>query len=265
MAIQGFGVSVTSNSPDVIALVNKLKANQPSILREAMNRAVDAAKIEVKKELVAAFDRPTPFTVNSLRVTYASTANLRATLWFRQRSREDDKQWAVAQILGGQRQLKPMELRLRRSFILPVGWMVVPGGGADIDAYGNISGGQVSQLLNVLGTYTEAGYNKANAKTVQRLKRGTKKSYGFEYLVNYVDGPRRIKHLLPGVYKRYKTPFGSSLKPILIFVSSTKYKRLLRFEEVITQTIKTRMPYELDKAISAYKLTGSASANRKYF
>lgn len=104
-------------------------------------------------------------------------------------------------------------------------------GAATLDAYGNMSAGQISQLLNVLGTYTEAGYNTANSKTID-------KSYGFVYWVNKVgSNDARGQHLQPGVYQRVMTPFGSSLKPILIFVKPANYKQRLDFFGIVTNTI----------------------------
>ena len=62
----------------------------------------------------------------------------------------------------------------RRAMYLP------PNVWAKVDAYGNMSRGQITQLLNVLGTYTEAGYNKANAATKARLAKGSVKKNQYE-------------------------------------------------------------------------------------
>ncbi|MDF3821986.1 hypothetical protein P3G55_18925 [Leptospira sp. 96542] len=256
--------TIKSNFPEVQRKINALGKESRSIVREAMNRAAELADQAVTAEMAKVFDRPVPFTLRSLRVFYASTTSLKVTLWFRSRTEERDKQWAVAQIRGGQRALKPMELRLRRINILPNGWFVMPGAAMPLDAYGNMSRGEVSRILNVLGTYTEAGYNKANDKTRARLRKGNAKkgAFGFEYFVN-PPGGTKAKHLQPGVYRRVYTAFGQSLKPMLIFVRAATYRRRLDFFGIVNKTMDKHFPEEFDKAFESWWKTGSASALRR--
>jgi len=142
-----------------------------------------------------------------------------------------------------------MEARLLRAGLIPSGYNAVPGGAAKLDVNGNMSQGQISQLLNVLGAYTEAGYNKANDKTTKRLAKGNikKNVYGFAYIVIKV-GASRPKHLQPGVYQRVSTGFGSSLKPILMFVKRANYKQRLDFFGIATKTINEEFPKEFTKS-----------------
>jgi hypothetical protein len=231
-------------------------------IREAMNRTAEWADTDVRRKMREVFDRPTPYTLKSLRIYYANTANLKAVLWFKRRDSDDDAAWAVAQIEGGKRLHKRMEGRLRYAGILPNGWYAVPGSAAPLDAYGNMSRGEISRILNVLGTFWEAGYNKADYRTVRRLAKGTKKSYGFKYIVIH-PGSKQGAHLLPGVYRRVTTPFGSSLKPMMIFVRDVGYRPRLPFKAVVDKTIAQRFPTEFDKALSSLIQTGSASSFRR--
>ncbi|MBC7598731.1 MAG: hypothetical protein H7238_06885 [Polaromonas sp.] len=155
-------------------------------------------------------------------------------------------------VYGGQRRFKAVEARLFSMGLLPAGFNAVPGAAASVDANGNMSRGQISQLLNVLGTYTEAGYNKANAATRARLAKGSAKKniYGFAYFVNPVNGAGRNKSLKPGVYQRVMTGFGSSLKPILIFVKRANYKQRLDFYGIVQRVIDAEFPREFDKAFN---------------
>lgn len=257
--------SITHNFPQVVKALRDHGAGGRRAVREALNRTVEWAETDVRRELPKVFDRPVPYTLRALKVFYASTANLTAMLWFKQRSADQDKMWAAPQIEGGSRAMKPMELRLQRAGILPHGWMVMPGAAMPLDAYGNISRGEVSRILNVLGTYTEAGYNKANAKTRDRLRKGNAKKgvYGFAYWVNPIVGPRRQRHLQPGVYRRVYTAFGTSLKPMLIFVNRAHYRVRLPFGDIVERTTQRRFPAEFDKAMQSVLATGSASAVRR--
>lgn len=231
----------------------------------ALNKTADMGAAAVRKEMPNVFDKPTPWVVNSLRVKRSTKANLVAEVAFKDKnSAENSRTMILPHVDAGTRRYKAMEARLYKAGYLPAGWSVVPGAAANLDAFGNMSRGQITQLLNVLGTYTEAGYNKANAKTVDRLAKGNVKKnvYGFTYWVNPVNGSRG-KHLQPGVYQRVTTGFGTSLKPILIFVSKADYKNRLDFYGIVTTTVQRDFPAAFDKAFadamstSIFKVQGS--------
>jgi hypothetical protein len=222
----------------------------------ALNNVDAIAQDAVVKEMQRVFDRPTAYVLRSLRLIRASTSRtpVQAVLWFKDKSLYDNAEsMIVPHIEGGKRKFKPFEVRLQRIGVLPAGWYVVPGQGADMDANGNMSRGQISLLLNVLGAYTEAGYSKANFKTIIRLKKGNAKkgTYGFEFFVNPVGSKATTRSghpLLPGVYKRVTTGFGSSLKPVLIFVRNVAYKKRLDFYGIVQRTVDEHFPSEFDKA-----------------
>jgi hypothetical protein len=116
-----------------------------------------------------------------------------------------------------------------------------------------MSPGEISRILNVLGTYTEAGYNKADSRTRARLAKGNAKKsvYGFVYWVNPVAGAGRQKHLQPGVYQRVHTGFGTSLKPILIFVKRAKYRARLPFYAITEAAAAKHFEPEFNNAFEA--------------
>jgi hypothetical protein len=218
----------------------------------ALNKVGAQAQSEVVGEMQRVFDRPTAYVLRSLRLIRASAGRvpLQAVLWFKDKSLFDNSEsMIVPHIDGGTRKSKPFEIRLQRMGALPRGWFAVPGQGADLDAYGNMSRGQISQMLNVLGAYTEAGYNKANANTIAKLKAGKKGQYGFEYFIVPPSSKMMTRSghpLLPGVYKRVTTGFGSSLKPVLIFVNGVKYKRRLDFYGIVQRVVDRDFASEFD-------------------
>lgn len=222
---------------------------------KAMNVSMEWAATDVRRDMRRVFDRPTPWVLNSLRIKYAKVKTMYAELAFKDINSVDNARTMVfPHVEGGKRGYKAMEARLKAIGLLPAGYNVVPGEAAKIDAYGNMDRGQISQVLNVLGAYTESGYNKANIKTVQRLAKGNAKKniYGFVYWVNRV-GAQQKKHLPPGVYQRVTTAFGTSLKPILIFVKQANYKKTLDFYGTVKKTVDKRFGPEFDKAFEAEK------------
>jgi len=232
-------ISLSTNIPEVQAALKRSAAQVPYALSTAINKTLEQARSEVRTEAARVFDRPTPWVLNSVRVKYATKAKPEGTLAFKDKnSVESSRTMIEPHVYTGHRHYKAFEARLQRIGLLPAGYNAVPGAAAKLDAYGNMSQGQISQLLNVLGAYTEAGFNKANINTIKRLAKGNAKKnvYGFVYWVNPVGGTK-AKHLLPGVYQRVTTAFGSSLRPVLIFVKQAQYKRTLDFYGKATASV----------------------------
>lgn len=253
-------LDVQTDLPEVAAIIRKLPQDQiPFATSLALNRTAEIGQVAFRDEMRSKFQNPTPWFLNSLRIRRATKAVPVAEVGFKDDAGGDfdNNPMVSPHIYGGARAMKAMETRLQRVGYMPRGWYVVPGAGAKLDANGNMSRGQISQLLNVLGTYTEAGYNKANAATKAKLKKGTRKSYGFEYWVNparamrsgMLRGKRRNKHLLPGVYQRIATPFGSSLKPVLIFIERVDYKQRLDMKATLAPIVAREFPVQFDLAM----------------
>jgi hypothetical protein len=250
-------IKIEHNIDVVKQAMEKAASQVPFSMMTALNKTAAKARDAVRAEMPRVFDRPTPWVLNSLRIKYATKARLSAEMafkdsWSSSAGEVGGKTMIAPHVFGGGRSFKGMEVRLYRAGILPTGWTVVPGGGAKLDAYGNMSRGQITTLLNVLGTYTESGYNKANSKTIARLAKGNVKKniYGFTYWVNpaVAVGSARGLHLPPGVYQRVTTGFGSSLKPILIFVNQARYKKRLPFFETAQKVVDAEFPGEFNKA-----------------
>lgn len=243
-------INVSTNIPAVQAALKQAAAQVPYALSTAINKTLAHSRSDVQTEAAKVFDRPTPWVLNSVRVKYATKAKPEGSLSFKDKDSVTNSRTMVEpHVYAGKRHFKAFEARLQRIGLLPAGYNAVPGEGARLDAYGNMSQGQISQILNVLGAYTESGFNKANVNTVKRLAKGNAKKgvMGFVYWVNKV-GSTKAKHLPPGVYQRVTTAFGSSLKPVLIFVKQANYKKTLQFYEVAQRSIDRHFPGYFDQA-----------------
>ena len=246
-------IKIDLNLASVQQALRRAADQVPFATSVAINKTVELARVEVVKTMRQVFDRPTPWVLNSLRVKRSTKTSLTADLGFKDRnSAESSRSMIEPHVFAGKRHNKAMEARLFRMGLLPAGYSAVPGKAAKIDSFGNMSQGQITTILNVLGTYTEAGYNKANSNTVARFKRGNVKKnvYGFTYFVSPVGGAKG-RHLQPGVYQRFQTAFGTSLKPVLIFVKQPKYKKTLPFFEVAQRTVNQEFPGQFNKAFDA--------------
>ena len=219
----------------------------------ALNKTAEQAKSEMLTEVDRTFDRPTPWTRNSLRIIYAKKGSLSAEVAFKDRATSASSRSVLQpNVFGGKRHYKAMEARLLGLGLLPAGWNAVPGGAAQLDGFGNMSQAQVNQILNVMESYAAGG----GSKTIDRLAKGNKKKgvYGFEYFVLPPGANTPGKHLPPGIYQRVATGFGSSLKPVLIFVKQANYKTRFDFfaigQRVVDRDLQRNFQEAIEQAIA---------------
>lgn len=141
------------------------------------------------------FPTARPQTAKNVFVKKATANNSVAVLLFDQIYKRDPNEYMVPNVDGGARSMKPSEKRL--------GHYYVPGKGAQIDAYGNMKGGQITQILSRLGKFSDTGFSmnqtgRSKAGLARSKKTGKKSS---EYFV--VTQP--TGGLKPGVYQRTST------------------------------------------------------------
>jgi hypothetical protein len=208
----------------------------------ALTRTAQDVRAAEYDEMRRVFDRPTPFTMRSLFLKPATRQDLTARVWFKEDWAKADPHYLITQVHGGARNTKRVELWLRRAGILPPGWFITPGEAAKLDAFGNISRGQLNQVLSWFGAQPDkyANTSKASrAKIVKRMK-------GAEFFWVF-PGSARARHLQPGIYLRYRFAVGSAVKPVLIFVRTTSYTKRFDFYGVAKRVTDAKLvPNYLD-------------------
>jgi hypothetical protein len=196
----------------------------------AINRAAFTAREAVQREIGRVFDRPTPWVKGAVRVIKATkakpTAQVDLDFWGNKQGVSVD-QVLKAQIGGGARKNKRNEIALQRAGILPAGMGIVPGSAAKLDQYGNMQAGQIVQIISWFKAAGEQGYSANMKDGGKRLGRDNKRTgaRGFAYFALQ----KAHGKLLPGVYQRIQTAFGSAVKPVMIFVRMPAYKQRLDF------------------------------------
>lgn len=239
--------------PDYNAMKQQLDPIQqkqlPFALAMALTRTGKAVQQENIKEMQRVFDRPTRYTLNSLRLWPASKRELKATVEFRgDYGAKGHYLWP--QIEGGPRVAKRFEIMLQNVLLLPRDMRAVPGEGAKLDAHGNMSAGQIVQILSQLRLQMTAGFeSKIGGKTFDKKKvdRAVRRQ---GYRIFAVGGAERKGKLLPGVYARYDFAFGSAVKPLLVFVRQPQYRKRLDFFGVSEKAARRIFPGEFDKAMA---------------
>lgn len=243
-------VSTIKGLDDVRQALRGMERQIPQATAWAVNGVADEIKRAEVREMRARFDRPTPYTLNALRVRYARKRDPKALVWFKDESFKGipATKYLTPQVQGGERSMKRSERALQRVGVLPKDMMIVPGQGADLDAYGNVRRGQLIQIISYFRAFGQQGYT-ANMTDHGRakLKQGRAgKSYGFEYFVA-VKGKTRLH---PGIWMRVGTGFGKSIKPVLMFVDSPRYKETYDFFGVAARTHERTMPRQMARAIA---------------
>lgn len=218
----------------------------------ALNRAAFTAADATKGEMRKVFERPTPWVIGGVQYMKATKDRLVAQVDFNawKNTAVAVEKVLDAEIKGGNRRGKRFERALQAAGVLPAGMMIVPGSAAQLDSYGNMSPGQISQVLAWFKAFGATGH-KANltAKGKSRLAKDKKSGRGFAYFALQ----RQRGSLLPGIYQRFQLGHGSAIKPVMIFIRPPRYAKRLDFygvgEKIARAEFDKEFPKALDEAL----------------
>lgn len=154
----------------------------------ALDATAKAIRDEIKATMPKVFDRPVSYTINSLKITPTYNHNMIATVWFKDPDRMG-QHYLVPQVEGGPRKLKGFERGVA------LGQLVPTRVGAQVDANGNMSVGQIRQIVSVLGL----GDKYAGVTSNMTIRSATRNKNQRDYLI--INRGNK-SGLLPGVYQR---------------------------------------------------------------
>jgi hypothetical protein len=224
-----------------------LREDLPKATAMTLTFMGQAAKAAAAKEVLRAFDRPTPWTQKSTYLKSAKVDNLQAEVYIKDLSINS----LAHHIDGGKRRAKGMEKLLRSAGVLKGSWQyVVPGSGLKLDAFGNIPKGEINKILSAL----KAQFDPLANTTAKSRKRNKNQSRYF--VITGASSMVTRKRLPPGVWYRGGDGAQSYIKPLLIFVKSTAYQRRYRFFEVTEDAAADAMEAGVDKAIDTLRARG---------
>jgi hypothetical protein len=259
-------IDVRADFPDVKRLLGEQQRQMPFAVALALTRTAQDVRKAEQVEMRSVFDRPTPFTLNALFVKPATKATLTAEVWVKDSERPNH--YLLPQIGGGDRPLKRFEQLLVQRGLMRAGERAVPGGGATRDSYGNVSRGQIVKILSQLQAFNLAG-STANASGAKRSKGKRARE---AYFVSTGAGTHpfgrrswrngRMQQTLPrGVWvRRPHGVLGSTVAPVLLFVSKATYRKRFRFDEVALSTIARVLPGHVDAAVARALATARPSS-----
>lgn len=191
------------------------------------------------------FDRPKPQTVKATYLTRSTKQNLVAEIGLKTRQMGiPAAEYLHANIKGGARAYKRSELMLKQAGILPEGMFTVPGKGAALDAYGNMSRGQIVSILSFFRTFGNTSLNTKRMNMTDRA-RATRARKATDYFV--VPVASKALKLYPGIWQRTGQ---NDIKPVLMFVSRPQYRAIYHFGEKAIKVSGTVFQKEFQTALA---------------
>jgi len=220
---------------DLVALLDGMDKQARFAAATALTRSAKAAQKEIQEEMKRVWDRPTPWTLKATRVRPATKKNLTAEVLLKDeafKGRPADKQ-LHHQVYGGKRELKQSERLLVSAGYLKRGEILVPAAGAKLNKYGNMSRGQMQQILSGLRAQHDQYQNATSTS------RGNTRGYFWS------SGSRRAGHLPRGVWLRR----ARGIIPVMLAVRSPSYSVTLDFYRVAEDTAADAFDEEFAKAM----------------
>jgi hypothetical protein len=197
---------------------------QPSVLKDyprqfpkavavALTRTAYDVQGALTDGMASTFDRPTPFTMRAFRVDMAKAGQLESVVW----AQPQQARYLFWQIEGGDRASKGFERRMQ----LFGGEVALPGAGARLNSYGNMSMAFIKSASNSGGG-------------------------GGRY---FVGTPRNRSSETEGVWERMAS---GGLRLAMLFADHAKYEERFDMEGIASKTVSDRFPSQLMRAMQQY-------------
>lgn len=231
----------------VRAELEKIQKQIPYATMLALNNTATIVQAELRAEMPRVFDRPTNWTLNSLRILYAKKAKLEARVWLKDEADKSGpaEKWLRPEIDGGQRKAKNSEDLLRGLGLLPSGKFLMPSKNVKLDRYGNVSRGVVQKVLTGLKA-TRDPLARSTESSRSQNKGKEKKGFDKRYFV-----VRRGRQAI-GIGERLGWGKDSRDKWQMVFGygSAPSYRQRLDFYGIGQRVADKHLILELEKAIT---------------
>jgi hypothetical protein len=243
-------INVQANIKEVTRYLDDVQRKQiPFATSVALNQAAFLSLPDITREVNDSFDRPTPWIQKSARYTKSTKSNLSVTFGydvFGNKQGVTAGKVLSAEVTGGERKLKRFEIALRRKGALPNDMFAVPGEAAKdlgmIDAYGNMKGSAIVQILSKLEAFQEIGFT-ANVTNKKRKRAPGRDRY------YWVGKPGRNTPLGVWLIDEKHSRRGR-LRPVLVFVKSANYEKRYDFDYAASKALLKHFDNEFPKALS---------------
>lgn len=209
-----------------LATLAAVKGQLPYATAVALTRTAQKVKSDIEAEMPKAFDNPTRWTLNAIRMRPARKNKLQAVVAVKDMVTRGNPAlfWLAPEVYGGTRQDKRAEFAMKTAKLLPSGKQAVAGKEAALNRFGNM---------------TEASIIKA-AKGAELAEAGAQQAGRTKYFVMRKAG-RAI-----GIAGRFSK---SRMGVVMAFVSAGSYQKRLDFFGTARKSIDKNYAKEFDAAL----------------
>lgn len=231
-------MTVKVDSKATLAWFDTVQHRQiPFATSVALNKTARLAQADIKAEMQRVLDRPKPYTLGGTFVQNSNKQNLTAIVGLKDKaSRGRAAATYLAPLVAGMpRRQTGWERALQGMGAIPSGMRAVPGQAAKLDAYGNMNRAQVTEIMGSLRS------------RMRSFKGKGKRAHASGY---FVAMPGTSKSLQPGIYLRIERAGESVIKPVVVFVNSTKYRHTLKLHDTVSRSVSRNYQREFDSALA---------------
>lgn len=241
-------IQITVDPRQIIGEINAIHARHlPYALARALTLTAKAAQARATQQLPRGFDKPTPYTMRSIRIIPAkSKAQVISTTVFVQDEASKGTspgKYLEPGIEGGSRRVKRFERQMQWSGMMPKGAFAVPTSFAPLDRYGNLPAAYLVRMLSILRSWGQQGYRANETDAGEKRRKKREKRSGTFPTDFFAAGARSVTrnhgpqsgrgYLPPGVYQRKESRWGSAIRPILLFVNGVHYNKRYAFAGIV--------------------------------
>ena len=210
-----------------------------------LTRTAKRLAVEWQKEIDTKIDQPMAFTKKATRIEAARADSLTAKVALKNVSRSgglSQQDYLQQHERGGRRLVKKFERALIASRAMPKGYITVPGRGAALDGYGNVSRAIIVAVISQVGRDFSPGYQRVISKDAARRAKSQAR-HGKRYFVMPVGNPS----VNPGIYERGP---GRTMTAVFGFKKLVMYDRKMTLQSSAEYKVKAISAEEFDRAIS---------------
>lgn len=228
-----------------LAQITGLQKQVQFAAAKALTQTAKKVQTRLIAEMGSQFDRPTPYTLRSTFLKPATKVELAAIVGLKDRAGSKaaipPSELLAHQFSGGGRLWKGLERYLQRAGLIGAGEFVAPGAGARLDAFGNMSRGQIAQMMSQLrigiDPYQYATKSARSRRNVRKAGR-----------IFWARGNVRDQHLARGAWIDMGASVG--LRPLLLVVSRPTYRRRIDLESLAADTVAKEWGPTFDAALA---------------
>jgi hypothetical protein len=220
--------------------INKLSNDAANIERatiRGINNTARNCRLELKNTMQEVFDRPTPYTLNSIYVQFANKEKPYAAIFIKDMATKGTapSKYLDPEIKGGVRHQKAFEKllqeagRIKGKYLLPFK--------ATLDRYGNVKASTIQQVLSGLQAQRDGNQNSPSPGKGYKGTRSARK-VPYRYSVVERNGKQMIFQFSKG-----------HAVPLFMTADSVSYRKRFDFYMVADKFINANLKKEIVKEI----------------